>query len=264
MEQLERVDFVPQLELADRFDHLRRRQAELREVTAGLLPATRAARRQTRANAERRLDLDALADAVDLIELRGLLDDEDDGLAHLRREQRGLDVLLVLVAVADDDGLVVLVDRHDGEELGFAARLEAVVERPAELDDLLDDRAVLVDLDRIDAAVLALVLVLAHRVVERAAEQLDASAQDVAEPQEDRELDAACGELVDQLLHVDLAVAFTAWLDDQVALVVHGKVAASPPRDVVRVVRVGGSPPAERIGRDQSLRAGHGLIMEVR
>ena len=101
------------------------------------------------------------ADAVDVVELGRLLDDEDDRLAHLRREQRGLDVLLVLVAVADDQRLVVLVDRHDREELGLAAGLEAVVERPAELDDLLDDGAVLVDLDRVHAAVLAVVAVLA-------------------------------------------------------------------------------------------------------
>ena len=58
---------------------------------------------------------------------------------------------------------VVLMDRHDREQLGLAAGFEAVVERPAELDDLLDDGAVLVDLDRIDAAVLAAVAVLADR-----------------------------------------------------------------------------------------------------
>ena len=43
---------------------------------------------------------------------------------------------------------------------GLRAGLEAVVVGPAELDDLLDDVAVLVDLDRVDAAVLALVAVL--------------------------------------------------------------------------------------------------------
>src|SRR5687768_5250090 len=97
------------------------------------------------------------------------------------------------------------MDRHDREQLWLAARFEAVVKRPAELDDLLDDGAVLIDLDRIHAAVLPLIAVLANRVVERAAQQLDARAQDVAEAQEDRQLDAASDELVDQLLHVDRA-----------------------------------------------------------
>ena len=77
--------------------------------------------------------------------------------------------------------------------------------RPAELDDLLDDGAVLVDLDRVHAAVLAGVAVLADRAVERAAQQLDARPQDVAEAEQDRQLDAARDELVDQLLHVDRA-----------------------------------------------------------
>ena len=156
------------LSFVDGLDHLGGREAELREVAAGLLPAAGAARRQARAEAELRLDLHALADAVDVVELGRLLDDEDDRLAHLRREQRGLDVLLVLVAVADDQRLVVLMDRHDREQLGLAAGLEAVVERAAVLDDLLDDGAVLVDLDRVDAAVLAAVAVLADRAVERA------------------------------------------------------------------------------------------------
>jgi hypothetical protein len=173
------------------------------------------------------------------------------------------------------------VDRHDREQLGLATGLQAVVVRPAELDDLLDDGAVLVDLDRIDAAVLAGVAVLADRGVERAAQQLDPRAQDVAEPEQDRQLDAARDQLVDQLLHIDRArrgdrhhvgrrgghggsrrracagVHRRPRRDDQVALFVDAEVAASPARDVVRVVRVGEAPPAQRIVSDECLRAGH-------
>src|SRR3954463_14326458 len=107
------------------------------------------------------------------------------------------------------------MNRHDREELRLAAGFEAVVERAAVFDDFFDDRAVLVDLDRVDAAVLAAVAVLADRARERAAEQLDARAEDVGEPQQDRQLDAATAELVDQLLHVDRAVTLTTRLDDQ-------------------------------------------------
>src|SRR5205823_6205263 len=167
-----------------------------------------------------------------VVELGRLLDDEDDLLAHLRREQRGLDVFLVLVTVADDQRLVVLVDRHDREELGLAAGLEAVVERAAVLDDLLDDRAVLVDLDRVHAAVLPAVAILANRIGERTAQQLDARLQDVAEAQQDRQLDATGDQLVDELLHVDLAEALTAGRDDQVTLLVDPEVTAAPARDV--------------------------------
>ena len=198
---------------------------------------------------------------MDVLELRGLLDDEDDGLAHLRREQCGLDVLLVLVPVADDQGFIVLMDRHDREELGLGARLEAVVERAAVLDDLFDDRAVLVHLDRINAAVLTLVVVLLDRAVERCAQELDPRLQDIAEAQQDRQLDAARDELVDELFHVDRARTFAGapWRDDQVTRVVDAEVTAAPSRDVVGIVRVRRRPAAKRIVSEEELGACHRL-----
>ena len=110
-------------------------------------------------------DAHALRDLGDQLELGRLLDDEDDRPAQLGGHQRGLDVLLVLVAVADDERLFVVEHRHDGEQLRLGAGLQAVVVRAAELDDLLDDVAVLVDLDRVDALVLAAVAVLGDRAV---------------------------------------------------------------------------------------------------
>ena len=63
-----------------------------------------------------------LGDLGDQRQLGRLLDDEDDRAAQLRGEQRGLDVLLVLVAVADDQRLLVVEQRHDREQLGLASR----------------------------------------------------------------------------------------------------------------------------------------------
>ena len=99
----------------------------------------------------------------------------------------------------------------------------------------------------LNAAVLATVAVLANRALERRAEQLDARLQDVGEPQQDRQLDAARDELVDELLHVDRAVALSPRRDDEVALVVDPEVSAAPARDVVGVVGIGGGPPAQWI-----------------
>ena len=69
--------------------------------------------------------------------------------------------------------------------------------------DLLDDVPLLVHLDRVDAAVLALVVVVADRVLERVVELADAVLEDVGEADEDRELDVALAQLVDELLQVD-------------------------------------------------------------
>ena len=57
-------------------------------------------------------------------------------------------------------GVVVVGERDDGQQLRLRAGLEAEVVRLAELVDFLDDLPLLIDLDRIDAAVAALVLML--------------------------------------------------------------------------------------------------------
>src|SRR5581483_10050269 len=130
-------------------------------------------------------------DLLDELELARLLDDEDDVPAELGGEERRLDVFLVLVAVADDERVLIIEHGHDGEELRLGAGLEAVVVLPARLDDLLDDRPVLVDLDRVDALVGALEAVVVDRAAEALVEQLDARAEDVVETQEERRGDPA-------------------------------------------------------------------------
>jgi hypothetical protein len=59
--------------------------------------------------------------------------------------------------------LLVIQHGHDGEQLGLAAGFQSVVIGPTVFDDLFDDVAILVDLDRIDASVVALVAVLCDR-----------------------------------------------------------------------------------------------------
>ena len=67
--------------------------------------------------------------------------------------QGQVDELVVLVAVADEEGLGVVQVREGRDELRLAPGLQAVVVALAELRDLLDDLLLLVDLDRVDAPV---------------------------------------------------------------------------------------------------------------
>ena len=101
-----------------------------------------------------RLDAHFLRDPQGLLQLLEFLDDHDDLLAELAPEQRDADEGAVLVAVADDEALGVVVHREPGEQLRLAARFEAEVERLAGIEDLFDDFAELVDLDREDAAIM--------------------------------------------------------------------------------------------------------------
>ena len=102
VQQLEAAQQVVRAQEVDRLDHLARRQAELRAVAARGLPAPRALGRQLDAHADARPHADLLRDLGDERQLGELLDDDDHRAPQLRRHERGLDVLLVLVAVADD------------------------------------------------------------------------------------------------------------------------------------------------------------------
>ena len=131
-----------------------------------------------------------------------LLDDRNDVAADLLRQHRRLDELGVLEAVADDRR-VVAGHGHHGQQLGLAARLEAELIRPAELHDLFDDLPLLIDLDRINAAIIAAVLVLGDRALEGGVNLAQPLLQDLGEADQDRQIDAAQLQPIDQLLQID-------------------------------------------------------------
>ncbi len=200
VQELEAAQEVVGAQEADRLHHLARRQAELRPVAARSLPPARPLGGQLDADPDARPDAELLGRVGDELQLRELLDDDENRTAELRGGERGLDVLLVLVPVADDEGFLVVEHGHDGEQLRLRARLQAVVVGAPELDDLLDHEPVLVDLDRVDALVGALVAVLGDGAPERLVQLDDPAAQNIRKPDEQRQADSAAGHLVDQFL----------------------------------------------------------------
>jgi len=72
--------------------------------------------------------------------------------------------------------------------------------------NLLDHLPLLIDLDRIDAAVAALVLVLGDGSGKRGVNVFETMFQDVGEADEDGKADAAQLQAIDQLLEVDRAL----------------------------------------------------------
>ena len=168
-------------------------------------------RRQLDAHADVRAHADLLGVLEHQLELGELLDDRDDLPAHLLRQHRHLDELVVLEAVADDRRVVGRHRRHR-EQLGLAAGLEAEAVLLAEVEHFLDDLPLLVHLDRVDAAVLALVLVLVDRALERAVDLAEAVLEDVGEADQDRHREAAQLQPIDQPLQID-AAAPAPWSD---------------------------------------------------
>ena len=241
VQQLEAVLHAVRLQLVEPLPDLGDRQAELRAVAAGRLPAAAAARGQLDAHADVRPDADLARVLENQPELGVFLDDRDDPPAHLLGQHRHLDELGVLEAVADDRRLVRR-HRDHGQQLGLGPGLEAEVVRPAEVEDLLDDLPLLVDLDRIDAEVLALVLVLRDGRLKRAVNVGEPLPEDVAKPDQDRQADAAQLQVIDELLQVDRALGILGGVDADVAVRADGEVALAPALDFVELRRVGHGP----------------------
>ena len=131
-------------------------------------------------------------------------------------QHRRLDELGVLEAVADDRRVVRGQRRHR-QQLGLRPGLEAEAVGPAEIEDFLDHLPLLVDLDRIDADVAPLVRVLRDGRLEGAVDVRHAVAEDIAEPDEDRQVDAAELQVIDELLEIDRLLRVLRRVDEHVA-----------------------------------------------
>ena len=248
MEQLEGVEQIVLFEEGDGAQQIAPREAELRAVPRRALPVACPPGRQARADADARPHPHLLRDLVDQRQLRGLLHHQDHVPAELRGEQGGLDVLLVLVAVADDQPLLVLQHRHHGEQLRLRARLEPEVVGAAVLHQPLDQIAVLVDLDRVDAAVAPLVAVLGDGAGERLVELDHAGLDDLREADQQRQADPPLAHLVHELLQIDRRRPLPARVDHHAAGVVDGEIVVAPTPDVVEVEGVGRRPAAGKRG----------------
>ena len=225
------------MQLLEAAQHLGDRQAELRAVAAGTLPAAAATGGELDAHADLRPDADLLGVLQDQPELGVFLDDRDDRAPDLLGQHRHLDELGVLEAVADDRGVVVGL-RRDGQELGLRAGLEAEPVLAAEIEHFLDDLPLLVDLDRVDAHVAAFVLVLRDGRLEGVVDVADAVPEDVAEPDEHGQLDAAQHQMIGELLEVDRLGGVLGRMDQHVTRGRDGEVALPPAVDFVEFGRV--------------------------
>jgi len=126
-----------------------------------------------------RLHAHTARDADDRVDLGELLDDDDSLLAEAAAHERELDVLLVLVAIADEQRLAVLEQGQGDDELGLGAGLEAEVVFLAGVEDLFDHLAQLVDLDGEHAAVARVVAFLVDGLAEGLVDLRDAVAEQV-------------------------------------------------------------------------------------
>src|SRR5688572_29403083 len=106
-------------------------------------------------------------------------------LAHERQSHE----LGILVTVADDEMIGAFAEREHRLELRFASTLQPHPVRCPELHDLLDDVSLLIDLDRVDRGVAALVSELLNGRPELLAQRFYPRPQDLREPEQERKAD---------------------------------------------------------------------------
>ncbi len=114
---------------------------------------------------------------------------------------------------------------------------------PAELEDFLHHLPLLVHLDRIHAAVIALVVVLGDGALERLVHFAQPVLEDFGEADQDGEPDAAQLEFFDQLAQIDAARRLFARMHPQVSVRADGEIALAPTGDIVEFAGVGDGPP---------------------
>ena len=135
-------------------------------------------------------------------------------------------------------GVSLSAMRHDGQQFRLRPGLEAELVRAAEVEHFLDDLSLLIDLDRIDAAVAALVLVLADGALKRRVDVGEPLLDDVGEADEHRQADAAELQPVDEFLEVDRLADVLGRMHLDVAGRVDREVAVAPARHFVELAGV--------------------------
>ena len=245
VQQPQRIEHARIPQARHGLDDLRRRKPELRAVPARILPLALARGRQLAPQSNQRPDIHASRRFQQQLQLAGLLDHDEHPPAQLAPQQRQLDELAILVAVADDQPLDILQHGQHRVQLRLRARLQPPAKLAAELDDFLHHLPLLVHLDRIDPEVVALVAGFLARNREAPGNLRHAPAQDVREAKQQRRVHAAPAQLVAQITQVDGEPAVRQRLDAPAR--VDPEEAASPAVHPVQARGVGHAPrPAHR------------------
>ena len=154
VQQLQAVQLAEAAQTLHQRQDLGGGEAELGHGTAARFPHAGAGGRQTGAHPDVGLDVETSRLVEHHFQLGGLLHHDVDLVAHQVAQEGVADVFAVLVTVADDHGPLLMMMGQHGQQLRFGARLQPKPRLVAVgLTDGLDDAALLVYLDRVNAQV---------------------------------------------------------------------------------------------------------------
>ncbi len=245
MHQLEAVFHAARLQRCQQLQNLGDEQAELRFLAGRVAPAPGALAGQLDAHAEARTHAVGVGVAQDQRQFVEILDHRNDGAPELGGENDGLDVARILEAIADDQPVAGrLGDRHDRQQFRLGAHLQAEAKLLAVAVHLVDDQALLVDLDREHRAVAVAVLVLDDGAREGIVQMAEPVREDVRESHHDGRRQIARLQTLHHLQQVDFVRGGGVGAHDHVAGFVDREIARTPGGHVVQFQRVGHFPGA--------------------
>ena len=161
-------------------------------------------------------------------------------MAQLLAHQCQEDELAVLVAVADD-GAALWRQRQHGQQLGLGAGFQAN-RHVLRGDDVFHHGFLLVDLDRVQRGVLALVFQARDVGVERAGQLANAVLQNVGEAYQQWQRQAALTQFVDLFEQVDRRALGAVGAHFDAPGFIDGEITSAPMADAINTAAVGHGP----------------------
>src|SRR5262249_45365910 len=120
--------------------------------------------------------------------------------------------------------------------------LQAEPVRTPVLEHLFDHLSLLVHLDRVNANIVSLEIVLGNRRAKGVMQLAQTVLQNLSEPNENRQIDAAQDKTIYQRLQIRTAVGILVRMNPHLAVFSDGEIALAPGRDVIEFPRVRNRP----------------------
>ena len=203
VKELQAVHHAFLLQELHAFHHFEGGETELRAGTAAVYPFSGAFVLELGAETDAGLDIELSGDVEQERELLKAVNHDEDVAAEARSKKGRLDILFVLEAVTDEQGLGVVEKGEGHEQLGLGAGFEAKAGFGSHFDHRFHEVALLVHLNGVNTLVLALVAKSMEGAVEAFGQHLHAGFHDIGKSDPKWSAEAAVYEIVHELVKVE-------------------------------------------------------------
>src|SRR5205814_6601542 len=154
----------------------------------------------------------------------------------------------VFVTIADNQAARLVLQRQANEELAFAAYFQSEIVGFACVQNLFHHFAQLIDLDRKNAAIFALITELADGILKGAINRFHTMTENILKPNEERKFEPASFRLLNDIGQVHRSTRILQGRGDDMACFVDVKIPGAPAVDIIEVTSTLDVPRFARVG----------------